>query len=135
MTELEKAAERYCNQSHYDLGIEYAFISGAEWAFQNRDIEKVLCAACKYLLDDNQLITIGARHHQAIEVADKYFWNWKTYSKLEDYFDYTHFRMTEIQGFLTTQNRFVDRKEAAEIAYSSGQIASPKAELYSEDLY
>lgn len=48
---------------------------------------------------------------------------------------YWTFRESEVQGFITTKNRFVDRKEAAEIAYSAGQIASPKDELYSEDLY
>ena len=44
----------------------------------------------------------------------------------------------EVQGFLTNKNRFVDRKEAAEIALKSGQIKKltySSAELYSEDLY
>lgn len=44
----------------------------------------------------------------------------------------------EIQGFLTNKNRFVDRKEAAIIALSSGQIAKlnfSSDSLYSEDLY
>lgn len=128
MTELEKAAgDRYPRNA--------SFIEGVRWAFQNRDVEKVLCAACKYLLNNEKLITIGCRHDQAIVVADKYFWNWKTYSKLTDYFDYTHFRMTEVQGFITTHNRFINRAEAAKIAFSTGQIASPKDELESEDLY
>ena len=39
------------------------------------------------------------------------------------------------QGFITNLDRFVDRKEAAEIAYSSGQINEPVLTLYSEDLY
>ena len=38
-------------------------------------------------------------------------------------------------GFLTSTNRFVGREEAARIALSAGQIAKPKPELYSEDLY
>lgn len=132
MTELEKAAYEW---SPGEEDSRYDFMAGAKWAFQNRDVEKVLCAACKFLLGGEEIITTGYRHDQAIAVGDKYFWNWKTYSKLEDYFDYTHFRMTEVQGFLTTQNRFVDREEAAKIAYSAGQIASPKTKLYSEDLY
>lgn len=141
MTELEKAAMEYEESIFPDFvdtkegNLAFSsFIAGAQWVRQNRDIEKVLCAACKYFLDDD-LITVGFRHDQAIAVADKYFWNWKTYSKFEDYFDYSHFRMTEIQGFLTTKNRFVTREEAAEIAYSAGQISSPKEELYSEDIY
>ena len=44
------------------------------------------------------------------------------------------------QGFLTNQNRFVDRIEAAEIAIKQGQVwrnflINPKMGLFSEDLY
>lgn len=43
------------------------------------------------------------------------------------------------QGFLTNKNRFVDRKEGAEIAWKENQIldvgrANPEC-LYSEDIY
>jgi hypothetical protein len=48
----------------------------------------------------------------------------------------------QVQGFLTNLNRFVDRKEAAVIAMSAGQVLShPEGliitpdKLYSEDLY
>jgi hypothetical protein len=41
----------------------------------------------------------------------------------------------EIQGFLTSRNRFVDRKEAGEIAFANGQTDELKTTLYSEDLY
>jgi hypothetical protein len=40
-----------------------------------------------------------------------------------------------VQGFLTTYNRFVDREEAAIIAFNSGQIDVKKKELFSEDIY
>ena len=44
-----------------------------------------------------------------------------------------------IQGFLTSQNRFVDRKEALQIALSENQIKDLSEirgdSLYSEDLY
>lgn len=44
-----------------------------------------------------------------------------------------------VQGFLTTANRFVDRREATIIALESGQVKKLKygddGELYSEDLY
>lgn len=46
--------------------------------------------------------------------------------------------LKEVQGFLTNKNRFVDRKEAAEIAYKAGQIDQPTTHpigLFSEDLY
>ena len=38
-------------------------------------------------------------------------------------------------GFLTSQNRFVGRKEAAIIAFNAGQISYKKPRLYSEDIY
>ena len=43
----------------------------------------------------------------------------------------------EIQGFLTSKNRFVDRIEGLELALKCKQIDKPKygKKLYSEDLY
>lgn len=40
-----------------------------------------------------------------------------------------------VQGFLTSKGRFVDRREAAHIAWMSRQIPNQKSELFSEDLY
>lgn len=42
-----------------------------------------------------------------------------------------------VQGFLTSTNRFVDRKEAAEIFVNNmnGKLKYHKNELFSEDLY
>ncbi len=41
-----------------------------------------------------------------------------------------------IQGFLTSENRFVDRKEAAKIHVANGgKLNYSDASLYSEDLY
>jgi hypothetical protein len=46
---------------------------------------------------------------------------------------------TEIQGFLTNTNEFVDRVEAREIALKAGQLEGRKVhhetKLFSEDLY
>lgn len=39
------------------------------------------------------------------------------------------------QGFLTNDNRFVERAEAAEIAFKSGQIKVEKTYLFSEDVW
>ena len=41
----------------------------------------------------------------------------------------------EVQGFLTNENRFVDRYEAAKIALASGQIKEPIEKLFSEDVW
>lgn len=40
-----------------------------------------------------------------------------------------------IQGFLTDKNQFVDRKQAAKIAYHAGQLKSKVDILMSEHLY
>ena len=42
---------------------------------------------------------------------------------------------TSVQGFITSDDRFVNRTDAAIIAYDAGQIDYPKEILYSEDLY
>jgi hypothetical protein len=39
------------------------------------------------------------------------------------------------QGFLTSKNRFVDRKEAANIAIAANQCEKTVTMLFSEDLY
>ena len=41
----------------------------------------------------------------------------------------------DVQGFMTSQNRFVDRKEGGEIAFKAKQTSELKTKLYSEDLY
>lgn len=41
----------------------------------------------------------------------------------------------EVQGFLTNKDRFVDRNEAAKIAFASGQIKKPVERLFSEDVW
>lgn len=39
------------------------------------------------------------------------------------------------QGFMTNRLRFVDRNEAAYIAYEAGQIQYRKPKLFSEDIW
>jgi hypothetical protein len=39
------------------------------------------------------------------------------------------------QGFYTSKGRYVNRAEAAKIAYAAGQIKEPTDKLFSEDLY
>lgn len=46
-----------------------------------------------------------------------------------------HPKTTAIQGFLTNDNLFVDRVEAAKIAYVAGQVQEQHKILISEDLY
>ena len=42
---------------------------------------------------------------------------------------------SDLGGFMTSFGRYVDRKEAAKIAFAAGQIEKEKAWLFSEDLY
>ena len=41
----------------------------------------------------------------------------------------------EVQGFLSSRNRFLTREEAAELALERGQIDKPKRILFSEDVW
>ena len=72
---------------------------------------------------ESGFVICGHRHHNCFMTAsilneDK---------KIQGYED--------IQGFLTNENIFVDRKEAGRIAFEAGQTDVLISELYSEDLY
>ena len=103
--------------------------------------EKIICAAIWYkefplikddfpqgfqrpINCDSGMVFCGLRHHncmyQAISITGKY------QIKLGE----------EVQGFLTNKNRFVDRKEAANIHKSNGgHMEFSSIKLFSEDLY
>lgn len=99
--------------------------------------EKIMCAAIWYkdMPDaiiqvagvDKGVVLCGYRHghiiHQFVALTGKR----SVTSEAGEY----------VQGFLTTTNRFVDRKEAALIAIIANQVNVTKVgkELYSEDLY
>lgn len=106
--------------------------------------EYILCAALRrkvprstnsYHQNDLDLIEIGYRHHD-----------------IRNRFGDEVSCSPKDQGFYTSKGRFVDRREAMEIAYACGQIESPIHEvatvsmvdgepttsfkdLFSEDLY
>ena len=97
--------------------------------------EKILCAAIYY--DDGKerehmprntktgVVTCGARHPNCFAIMYALFPN-------REYLN------SAIQGFLTSDNKFVDRKVAAGIALASGQIKELNylnGELDSSDLY
>lgn len=100
--------------------------------------EYILCAANHY--DDGKemvhgpkniesgFVICGRRHHNCISI----------FAKMVGfpYDDNGHALMrTERQGFLTNTDRFVEREEAAQIAFEAGQIKQHKIVLFSEDLY
>ena len=43
--------------------------------------------------------------------------------------------MKETQGFLTNDNRFLDREDAGKLAFTCGQIKEKVSTLFSEDIY
>lgn len=79
-------------------------------------IEKVAIAAVSY---EDKIYT-GARH---VDIKANILGECGRYP----------FGCTE--GFLTNTDRFVERKEAAEIAFKAGQTRSKLNFLYSEDIY
>ena len=104
--------------------------------------ETIICAAIWY--NDGQLrphlpknidtgiVSAGFRHPNCFTTLSVLFPN-------RDYLVVSDEERKCKQGFLTSSNRFVDRKEAAKIALEAGQITELKYgnenELYSEDLY
>lgn len=105
-------------------------------------MEKIVCAAIWYkdfpLVKDSPIpdgfirpfncdkgiVFCGLRHHNCL------------YQMIAITGKYQHEAGEEIQGFLTTKNRFVDRKEAAIIFRNNGGwIEYDSDQLFSEDLY
>jgi len=91
-------------------------------------MEKIICAAIQIV--DTGKVFYGHRHDQCLNsLNSELSWtmNRQEISKVE-----------KIQGFVTSEGRFVDRKEAWIIAEKSNQIvrqSGGKGTLYSEDLY
>ena len=110
-------------------------------------MEKILCAAIWYDNGDtrphlpkniNSGIVVGGYRHPSClsSLASILYPNWQTIS-IEDMVRIDCLNK-QVQGFITNKNRFVNRKEAAEIAIASGQVTQvefPKTGLHSEDLY
>ena len=100
--------------------------------------EYILCAANHYDDGEKQIhgpkniesgfVICGRRHHNCISI----FAQMVGFPYNENGLKLMN---TEIQGFLTNTDRFVDRKEAAQIALDSGQIKEEVKKLFSEDLY
>jgi hypothetical protein len=87
------------------------FDDGREYVHQPDNIERgyVIC---------------GRRHHNCFAILGQLLDEDKNYKTLED-----------VQGFLTSLNKFVDRKEAGIVAFNAGQTKELKETLYSEDLW
>lgn len=94
--------------------------------------EYILCAAIYVndrLYHEHQPLNIqegyvilGRRHHNCFQVLSMVGRPWKLFPN--------------VQGFLTSKDRFLNRTEAAELARTTDQIEDPTTDtLFSEDLY
>ena len=89
--------------------------------------EIIICAAIK--IESTGKIFYGHRHNHCFKaISDELSWN-MTRQQISE--------LKKIQGFITSKNRFVNRKEALNIALMRHQIitSSYNKELYSENLY
>jgi hypothetical protein len=100
--------------------------------------EYILCAAV-WVQDEkeymhqpkniiNGFVVCGQRHHNCFTTIQ--------ILNVEKVFNSDkRVKYTITQGFLTNKNRFIDRKEAAIIAFENGQILESVKLLMSEHLY
>ena len=77
---------------------------------------------------DSGLVVCGRRHHNCFLTA----FEQNGGKKIEGLNEVNE---RAVQGFLTSDDRFVDRKEGGQIAFDAGQTAELKDCLFSEDLY
>lgn len=89
------------------------------------NIERIVSSAIKFKIiptETHNHILCAKRHADILE----YMFN----HKIE------YDKNTAVQGFMTSEDRFVDRHEAAYIAFDAGQINDRSIEiLYSEDIW
>ena len=74
---------------------------------------------------DRGLVFCGHRHHQCMYTMVAVTGLRSVESEVGEY----------VQGFLTSKNRFVDRREGAEIHRANGNETDFGERLFSEDLY
>lgn len=88
-------------------------------------MEQLICSAIKFRMINSEYFHImcGKRHADIFE----------TMFHLGIKYD----KITHIQGFMTDNNRFIDRYEAYEIAKANGQLIceGDSRILYSEDVW
>ena len=71
------------------------------------------------------IVVCGQRHHNCFSTLH---YSGIKYQHLDD-------GKRLIQGFLSSDNRFLDRREAGAVAFAAGQIEKENDHLYSEDIY
>lgn len=97
-------------------------------------MERILCAAIHYT-------NIGKPPFHSVKNNDEWpgvvICGWRHHNCISTWKSATGFNtdQSSVQGFLTSENRFVNRKEAGKIAFVAGQITIETDCLFSEDLY
>ena len=112
-------------------------MSSCESAGRNVVLERILCAAIWF--DDGKghvhqpknietgFVVCGRRHHNCYATLVAVLGGDKWQETKTDF--------NQTQGFVTSTDRFVNREEAAKIAYVAGQVDQPYGLLISEHLY
>lgn len=99
----------------------------------------ILCAAIHFDADifpEHQPVNFF--EHQPVNIPTGFVLTGRRHHNILALFGllgHNHLDYNKIQGFITSKNQFVDRTEAAKIAYEAGQIDGPSDYLISEDLY
>jgi hypothetical protein len=112
-----------------------------------KPVERILCAAiyvdtgkrendCQsYGYPETGVVFSGLRHNDCFTPLRLWWHELDPYNRKIIMRIHEHQHRGSRQGFLTTHGRFVDRKEAARIAYNTGQIHFQISSLTSEDIY
>lgn len=120
--------------TEYDPHFERIFCTCCDWRSEKIIKEYILCAAVHF--DDgfkyehmptnitSGFVICGRRHHNCFATVAAI--NNVPLSK--DVYK-------SVQGFMTNTDRFVNREEAAKIAYNAKQISEERDMLFSEHLY
>ena len=98
-------------------------------------MNRIICSAI-YINDETNHISqpknieigfviCGWRHFNCMHLCKVFGFDFKKFSS----------QGKVVQGFLTSDNLFVDRNEGAKIAINAGQVNEDVVVLYSEDLY
>lgn len=115
-----KAMEEFLNKKHeipYIICSAIWFKDGNVYHHQPKNV-------------DSGIVVAGRRHHNCFLTAQQLSGGGNGGTKIKN--------LSEngiVQGFLTSDDKFVNRKEAGKIAFDAGQIDKLTECLFSEDLY
>jgi hypothetical protein len=132
-TNIPASEYKYTRYAQRDIKNLICRLTYAKEKCMSEKKEYILCAAIYYKDGithvhqpkniESGVVICGRRHHNCFSVL----------SALAGSGNYN--KSTVEQGFVTSKDRFVNRTEAGNIAFTSGQIKETTNCLFSEDLY